>query len=88
MMQLHHDAKMRTTIELPDELHRIVSAIARDTGRSLGQTIAELIRRGLSAGVAEGERAAYRVDAETGLPSVRSLRTITSDDVRALDDEA
>jgi hypothetical protein len=79
---------MRTTIELPDDLHRIALAIARDTGHSLGQTIADLIRRGLSAGVAEGERAPYRVDAATGLPAVRSRRTITSEDVRALDDEA
>ena len=88
MMQAHHDANMRTTIDLPDDLHRIASAIARDTGRSLGQTVADLVRRGLSAGVAEGERAAYRVDPATGLPAVRSRRTITSDDVRALDDEA
>ena len=78
---------MRTTIELPDDLHQIAQAIARDTGRSLGQTVAELIRHGLSAGVAEGEGAAYRVDSATGLPAVRSRRTITSEDVRALDDD-
>lgn len=87
-MQAHHDEPMRTTIDLPEDLHRIASAIARDTGRSLSQTVAELLRRGLSAGVGEGERPAYGVDATTGLPTVRSRRVITAEDVRALDDEA
>lgn len=78
---------MRTTIDLPEDLHRIASAIARDTGKSLSQTIAELARRGLSSGVGEGETPPYRVDGRTGLPVVRSRRVITADDVRALDDE-
>lgn len=79
---------MRTTIDLPDDLHRIAAAIARETGRSLSQTVAELLRRGLAAGVAEGERPPHRLDSDTGLPVVRSRRTITAEDVRALDDEA
>lgn len=88
MMQAHHDAGMRTTIDIPEDLHRIAQAIARDTGRSLGQTVADLIRRGLSSGVAEGARPPYRVDPDTGLPTVRSRRMITAEDVRELDDEA
>lgn len=78
---------MRTTIDIPDDLHQIASAIARDTGRSLGQIVTDLIRRGLSSGVAEGAHPPYRVDADTGLPTVRSHRMITAEDVRALDDE-
>jgi hypothetical protein len=88
MMYPHHDAAMRTTIDLPEDLHRIASAIAHDTGRSLSQTVTDLLRRGLSSGVAEGEHPRYRIDPGTGLPTVRSRRTITTEDVRALDDEA
>jgi hypothetical protein len=89
-MQPHHDAAMRTTIDLPEDLHRIATAIARDTGRSLSQTVAELLRRGLSApaGVSEGAAPAYVIDPSTGLPRVRSRRVITTEDVRSLDDEA
>lgn len=78
---------MRTTIDLPEDLHRIASAIARDTGRSLSQTVADLLKRGLSSGVSEEDARPYRVDPDTGLPTVRSRRTITAEDVRALDDE-
>lgn len=89
MMQVHHDAAMRTTIDLPEDLHQIALSIARETGRSLSQTVADLLRRGLAQGrsVTEPGRPPYVIDAETGLPTVRSRRTITAEDVRALDDE-
>lgn len=82
---------MRTTIDLPDDLHRILTSLARHTGRSLGQTVAELVRRGLEAPAATGVRdaaAVYRVHPETGLPVVASRQPLTEDDVRALDDDA
>ena len=89
MMLLHHDAQMRTTIDLPEDLHRIAAAIARDTGRSLSQTVAELLRRGLAAPAAirEGTPPAYSIDPATGLPRVQSKRLITAEDVRELEDE-
>mgnify|MGYP001499293872 CR=1 FL=1 len=82
---------MRTTIDLPDDLHRIVTSLARHTGRSLGQTVAELLRRGLAAAepanrIAEAP-AIYSLHPQTGLPVVASKQPITEDDVRALDDE-
>jgi hypothetical protein len=74
---------MRTTIDLPDDLHRLARAIARDTSRSLSATVADLMRRGLGEvrepDVARSER--------TGLPVVRLGKVVTSEDVRALDDE-
>jgi hypothetical protein len=90
MMQTHHDVAMRTTIDLPEDLHRIALAIARDTGRSLSQTVAELVRRGLAAPEAlrDHDAPAYTVDAATGLPRVRSKRLISAEDVRRVDDEA
>lgn len=89
MMRPHHDASMRTTIDLPEDLHRIAVAIARDSGQSLSQTVAELVRRGLTtpARIAEPAPPPYQVDRQTGLPVVRSKRTVTSEDVRALEDE-
>lgn len=74
---------MRTTIDLPDDLHRQAMSIARDTSRTLSETVVELMRRGLnqaaSSSVARSER--------TGLPVVRVGRVITTEDVRSLDDD-
>jgi hypothetical protein len=79
---------MRTTVDLPEELHRIVSSLAVHTRRSLSQTAVELIRRGLEAPDAARGTAAVRISRVTGLPVVRSSRTITPEDVKALEDEA
>lgn len=80
---------MRTTVDLPEDLHRIVSGIALHTQRSLSQTASDLMRRGLAAQV-NVDHAASRVEIHprTGLPVVRATRTITPEDVRALEDEA
>jgi len=74
---------MRTTIDLPDDLHRRARSIARDTSRSLSATVADLMRRGL------GEARAHEVSRSerTGLPVVRLGTVITSEDVRVLEDE-
>lgn len=74
---------MRTTIDLPEDLHRVAKAIARDEGRTLSETVAMLLRRALG----EGSGSQVDRDAATGLPSVRLGQTITSEDVRSLDDE-
>ena len=78
-----YDCEMRTTIDLPDDLHRQAMSIARDTSRSLSETVADLMRRGLGQGPGPN---ISRSDA-TGLPLVRLGRTITTDDVRELEDE-
>jgi len=74
---------MRTTIDLPDDLHRQAVSIARDTSRTLSETVADLIRRGMGL----GETAGISRSARTGLPVVRLGTVITTDDVRALDDD-
>jgi Arc/MetJ family transcription regulator len=82
-MQRCYDVDMRTTIDLPDDLHAQAAAIARDTHQSLSQTVAFLIRRGLGSGhsaeVVNNER--------TGLPVVHLGRMITTEDVRRLEDD-
>jgi Arc/MetJ family transcription regulator len=75
---------MRTTIDIPDDLHAQAVAIARDTHQSLSQTVAGLIRRALATGN-PGEIAR---SARTGLPVARLGRTITTEDVRRLEDDS
>ena len=75
---------MRTTIDLPDDLHKQALAIARDRSRTLSETVADLMRRGLSQGIT-GE---ITRSAITGLPVVHLGTVVTTEDVRALDDDA
>jgi hypothetical protein len=74
---------VRTTIDLPGDLHGQALAIARDTHRTLSETVADLMRRGLRAGSA----AAISIDRKTGLPVVSVGTVVTSEDVRSLEDE-
>ncbi|PIQ37505.1 MAG: antitoxin [Lysobacterales bacterium CG17_big_fil_post_rev_8_21_14_2_50_64_11] len=78
---------LRTTANLPDDLHRAATAIAQHSGHSLSRTVADLIRRGLNAGVAEAELPPYTVHPQSGLPPARPSRPITAADVAALNDE-
>jgi hypothetical protein len=85
---MHHDAMMlrlgvRTTIDLPDDLHKQALAIARDNHRTLSETVADLIRRGLGA----GSTTVLSTDPRTGLPLVSVGTVVTSEDVRSLEDE-
>lgn len=72
---------MRTTIDLPDDLHRAASAIACERHESLSATVTDLIRRGLAApqGVIAERRG--------GFPIIRVGRPVIAEDVRALDDD-
>jgi metal-responsive CopG/Arc/MetJ family transcriptional regulator len=72
---------MRITIDLPDDLHQLAKRIARDTSRSLSETVVDLVRRGLADRGATPIKRSER----TGLLVVSVGRTITSEDVRAFD---
>lgn len=74
---------MRTTVDLPADLHAQAVAIARDTHRTLSETVAFLMRRGLG----ESRAAGLTHSAATGLPVVRLGRMISTEDVRALEDD-
>jgi predicted transcriptional regulator len=74
---------MRTTIDLPDELHRQAMSIARDTHQTLSETVAELIRRGLG----QSRPAEVTRSVRTGLPVVHVGTVITTEDVRSLEDD-
>jgi hypothetical protein len=74
---------MRTTIDIPDDLHRQAMSIARDTSRTLSETVTDLMRRALSQG-GTGRPTRSTV---TRLPVVHLGRPVTTEDVRALDDD-
>lgn len=74
---------MRTTIDLPDDLHRQALSIARDTSRTLSEIVAELMRRGLGA----GRDVQITTSERTGLPVIRVGTVVTTESVRSLDDE-
>lgn len=66
------------------------TSIAAHARKSMNQTVAELIRRGLAQPALAADASAnpaMRVDKHTGLPVIRSPRPVTVEDVRALEDE-
>lgn len=74
---------MRTTIDLPDELHALTSAVARDAGTSLSETVTRLLQVALGA----PGPFTLSVSPVTGLTVFSNGRTVTSEDVRSLEDE-
>ena len=73
---------MRTTIDLPPDLHELALQLAHDGRKPLSDVIAELIRLGLEGKVATVS------STKRGMPQVSVGRSITAEDVRSLDDEA
>ena len=81
---------MRTTVNLPPDLHNAVASIAAHSRKSMNQTVADLIRRAPAppaTPVDPADIALARVDQVTGLPTVRSPRPVSAEDVRALEDD-
>lgn len=74
---------MRTTIDLPDDLHRAALAVAHDSGKTLSATVSDVLRQAFLP----RSRTVIETDGRTGLPVVSLGRVITSDDVRSLEDE-
>jgi len=78
-----YDRSMRTTIDLPDDLHQIAMSIARDKAQTLSETVAELMR----AGIHRRPDIEIYTSPVTGLPVIHTGVPITTEDVRALDDD-
>jgi predicted transcriptional regulator len=73
---------MRTTIDLPDDLHDLARHLAHEGNRSMSDVIAELIRAGLRRPASPASSVGPR-----GMPLVSVGRTVTAEDVRSLDDD-
>lgn len=74
---------MRTTIDLPEDLHQAATRLAQAHRQSLSRTVADLVRAGLQPRPDEE----LEINPRTGLPVVRIGGPITSADVRAFLDE-
>jgi predicted transcriptional regulator len=72
---------VRTTIDLPDDLHELARQLAPQGNRSMSEVIAELIRGGLRRGPSD------LPTSRRGMPQVSVGRPVTAEDVRSLDDE-
>jgi hypothetical protein len=82
LMRLCYCVTVRTTLDISDEAYYIAKAIARDQNRSLGRVVGDLIL--LSANSGKGQPLKM---SDYGFPVFRCTRPVTSEDVRALDDE-
>ena len=76
---------MRTTVDLPPEVHERAKRLADERRQSLSATLADLTIRGLAS---LGEPAQVSTDPISGLPTLTLGRPVTAEDVaEALDDE-
>jgi predicted transcriptional regulator len=74
---------VRTTIDLPEDIHRVVAAIARASDTSLSDTVTRLLRAALSA----PGPVRVTTSARTGLRVASVGRVVTSQYVRSLEDD-
>jgi hypothetical protein len=76
---------MRTTVDLPPDVHERAKRIAHERRQSLSATLADLTVRGLAS---LGEPVTISTDPVSGLPTLTLGRPITATEVaEALDDE-
>lgn len=76
---------MRTTIDLPEDLHQLAVSLSRDLQQSLSATVATLMRRGLHVGD-RPTRALPGIELTDGFPVISLGRPTSTEDVRSLDD--
>ena len=74
---------MRTTIDLPPDLHAAARAIARDAGTTLSVAVADLIRRGLG----QSGTVVFGHSERTGRPVAWVGHPVTHEEVRSLEDD-
>jgi len=81
MRKGYDEGLMRTTIDLPDDIHALARQLAHDSNRSMSEVVTELIRLGVN----REQPATPRT--RRGMPVVSVGRVVTAEDVRSLDDE-
>ncbi|HMA47315.1 MAG TPA: antitoxin [Frankiaceae bacterium] len=74
---------MRTTVDLPDDVHELIRSLAHDRRQTFSQALTDLIRRSTS----EAAEPVLRVNQISGLRTVHLGATTTTEDVRSLEDE-
>jgi len=80
-----YDAAMRTTVDLPPDVHERAKQLAAERDQSLSATLADLTIRGLAS---LGAPATITTDPISGLPTLTLGYRVSARDVaEALDDE-
>ena len=75
---------MRTTIDLPPDLHALARELAHQQNKTMSQVITDCVRSVLGITPNEGLRVET---APSGWPVVKLGRPVTAEDVRTLEDE-
>jgi len=75
---------LRTTVDLPEDLHRLAKDIAHDKKLTFSEAVAWLMRRGAGQQL---EKPKLGVNKLTGFPSFETGRLITSSEVERFLDE-
>ena len=79
---------MRTTIDIPERDHALYTSLAHAQRTSFSKIVVELARRGLeNAHRVADESATYRINPRTGLAVFHSGHPVTTEDVKAFEDE-
>jgi hypothetical protein len=81
-VRLCYDVVVRTTLDISDEAYYLAKAIARDQNRSLGRVVGDLILQS-----SKGAKDASIAMSDYGFPTFRCSQRVTTEDVKALDDE-
>jgi hypothetical protein len=71
---------MRTTLNLPDDISDVVRSVAAAKGISLGDAVADLIRRGLSTGRAGEDSGLPCFAVEANAPPITLEHTLAVED--------
>ena len=81
-MRLCYCVVVRTTLDISDEAYYLAKAIARDQNRSLGRVVGDLILQSV-----KNSDVASITMSDYGFPTFRCVRPVSTEDVKALDDE-
>lgn len=74
---------MRTTVDLPDDLHQLVRQLAHQQHTTMSRVLAQLVADSLATAPALDPGRGPR-----GMPTISVGRVVTAEDVRSLDDDA
>ncbi len=71
---------MRTTLNLPDDIHEVISSFAEAKGLSLGEAAAELIRKGLRPAAVREEGVFPCFSVPEGAEPITLAHTLAAED--------
>lgn len=73
---------MRTTVDLKDDAHKIVKAVAIDKGTTMGDVLSDLVYKRYCT-----DEDPTNDFTDAGFLKIRSTRPVTNDDVQRLEEE-